>query len=339
MIHQNVELHNVAEAVPTGDGGVRLQRVPESVRMHLSDHGRERMLDPAGVEVRFVPEGDRAAVRLHSLSGPIELRVFFGDVQAGPLPCVAEKLTAARVPLPAWLLALDRALLAAGAFSHRVCRVMLTGGHVCFHGVEGAVRPPRPDELPPLRCLGYGTSITQGAGASARHLCFLTQTARRLGADALNLGCASAAFCEPQLADYIGRRDDWHVATLEPTANMLNVPLDEFRRRAAYLVDAVAGADESRPVACITLMRLAGDMRPADPAAGPAPEDYRRAFREVAAACGRPNVHVIEGTDLLADLTDLTTSMVHPSDYGHARVAEGLAPRLRVLLAASPARA
>ena len=341
MIHENVELHNVAEAVPTEDGGVRLQRVPESVRKHLSDHGRERMLDPAGVEVRFVAEGDRAAVRLHSLSGPIDLRVFFGDVQAGPLPSVADELTAAEVQMPAWFLALDRAELGTAAFSHRVCRVMLTGGHVCFHGVEGSVRPPRPDELPPLRCLGYGTSITQGAGASARHLCFLSQTARRLGADAVNLGCASAAFCEPQLADYIGRRDDWHIATLEPTANMLKFPLDEFRRRTAYLVDAVAGADESRPVACITLMRLADDMPPRHTAsaAGAAPEDYRRAFRQVAAACGRPNVHVIEGTDLLADLSDLTTSMVHPSDYGHARVAENLAPRLRAMLDRPPAGA
>lgn len=329
MIHANVELHNVAETVGMDDDGVRLQRVPESVREHLSEHGAQRMLDPAGVELRFVPAGDKATVRLHALSGQTELRVFFGDIQAGQVHSVGTASAAVELDMPRWFLDMDDPELD-GAFSHRVCRVLLCGGAVCFHGVEGDVRPPRADELPALRYLGYGTSITQGAGSSVRHVCFLSQTARRLGADAINLGCASAAFCEPELADYIGRRDDWHVATLEPTANLLKLSLEDFRRRTAYLVEAAAAPDSARPVACITLMPLVRDKLGPDGTA--AAEDYRRAFRDVVAACGRANVHLIEGGDLLGAVTDLTASMVHPSDYGHTLIAERLAPRLEELL-------
>ena len=330
MIYGDVELHNVAEAVPAADGGVRLQRVPESVRRCLSEHGRERMLDPAGVEIRFVPEQDGAALALHSLSGRTDLWAFWGDFQAGPLPSVGQDLATVEVRAPRWFLDQEIAGLGAASFSHRVCRVWLQGGAVCFHGLEGRARPPRAGEVPALYYLGYGTSITQGAGSSLRHLSFLAQTARRLGADALNLGCASAAFCEPELADYIGRRRDWHVATLEPTANLLKVPLEEFRRRAAGLVAAVAGPDPARPVACLTLMPLAADADPRQVGAdwGGTPDDYRRVFREVAEGSGLPNVHCIEGRDLLAGVRDLTTSMIHPSDYGHGQIAANLAPRL-----------
>jgi hypothetical protein len=337
MIHGSVELHNVAEAPPMPDGGARLQRVPEAVRACLSEHGRERMLDPAGVEVRFVVEGGGAAVRLHSLGGRTDVQVFFGDFQAGQTDAVGQALTAVKVDLPEWFLSLDRSALGPTTVSPHVCRILLGGGAVCFHGVEGRVRPPRADEVPALRYLAYGTSITQGAGASVRHMSFVAQTARRLGADAINLGSASSAFAEPAMADYIAARRDWHLATLEPTANMLKFSLEEFRRRTAYLVGTVAGADGARPVACLTLMPLAADSSPrhVGPDWGGTPDDFRRAFREVVQASGRPNVRLMEGADLLPDLRDLTTSMIHPSSYGHTKIAEALAARLSGWLASA----
>ena len=73
------------------------------------------------------------------------------------------------------------------SFSHRVCRLVLYGGLVCLRQVHGDVRPPTADELPAFRYLAYGTSITQGAAASMRHLGYASQTAWRLGADLINL--------------------------------------------------------------------------------------------------------------------------------------------------------
>ena len=55
MIHENVELHNVAEVRQIeGRGGVRLQRVPEEVRLKLNPGAQQRMLSPANAEIRFV---------------------------------------------------------------------------------------------------------------------------------------------------------------------------------------------------------------------------------------------------------------------------------------------
>lgn len=42
-----------------------------------------------------------------------------------------------------------------------------------------------------------------------------------------------------------------------------------------------------------------------------------------------PDLGLIEGGDVLDDLGDLTTDLIHPSDYGHARMGQFLGERLR----------
>ena len=55
MIHENVEFHNVGELRPiNGKKGLRLQRVPEHVRVSLNDAVQMRMLHPDTAEIRFV---------------------------------------------------------------------------------------------------------------------------------------------------------------------------------------------------------------------------------------------------------------------------------------------
>jgi lysophospholipase L1-like esterase len=65
--------------------------------------------------------------------------------------------------------------------------------------------------VPDVRYLAYGTSITEGAKATATHLNYVSRVAQRRGYDALNLGCSGSAYCEGVLAEYIARRNDWDV--------------------------------------------------------------------------------------------------------------------------------
>jgi hypothetical protein len=335
MEYEGVALHNVAELKPRPCGGVRFQRVPETVRLGLNPHAQERMLDVVGTEIRFVINGEAAEVHLHALCNTMSAQVFFGDFRVNTEHVVGAEPMALRVEYPRSLLAQDARRLGPLSFSPRVCRVFLARGCACFHGVSGDVRAPRPDELPALRYLAYGTSITQGAGASLRHLCYVSQTATRLRADAINLGCASSAHCEAAMADHIASRRDWHFCTLALSTNMGGFPLPEFSARVRYMVEKAADAPGARPVACITLWPKGGDLRDVttgETNAGATPEDYRQALRDVVAASKRPNVHLLEGRDLLPEFRGLSPDLLHPSDYGHTIMAERLAARLKTIL-------
>ena len=52
MIYQNVEFSNTAETT-TDNGGVALQRVPESVRAHLNEGAQLKVMQPGSGEIRF----------------------------------------------------------------------------------------------------------------------------------------------------------------------------------------------------------------------------------------------------------------------------------------------
>ena len=53
MIYGNVELHNVAELVDL-DGLLRIQRLPESLRLKLNPGAQQRAMRPINTEIRFV---------------------------------------------------------------------------------------------------------------------------------------------------------------------------------------------------------------------------------------------------------------------------------------------
>lgn len=331
QIDHRVTLHNVAEFQEQPDGGIRFQRVPEMVRLALNEHARMRAYDAACTEIRFVMNDRHAEILLHTLADTASVQVFLGDFRVNQEYIVGREPTTIPVQPPEWFLSLPPENLAPLGFAPRVCRIFIARGTVCFHGVKGNVRPPRKDELPALTCLTYGTSITQGAGSSLRHLCFASQTAMRLRADLVNLGFASSCQCEPAMADYMAARNDWDLALLEISTNMSAFSLQEFTERTAYMVNAMASTSPDRLIACMTLFPKTADLGPEHVGrnCGGTPEQYRQALRDVVAECGHPNVALFEGRELLPEWRGLSSDLLHPTDYGHTIIAENLARRLR----------
>ena len=335
MIYGDVELHNVADLEELPDGGVRLQRCPEELRLLLNESGKSRMRFPSCSEIRFVAESPTVRVTISCSEGAAQVVPFFGMFQGASVYVAAgEKRTIELTPAENFL-RLDPAACADMPFSPRVFRFMLgIGGIVEFHGVEGeGVRPPQADELPSVRYLAYGTSITDGSAATGPHLTYVAQAARRLGVDLINLGLGGGAHCEPELADWIAARDDWHIATLAMSVNMIGAgfSLEDFHDRVAYFMNTVAGADTSRPVACITIYPHSRDFpgRFDAPQLKGTPEQYRQALRDAVGESGLPNVHLIEGPEMLTDPAGLTPDLVHPADNGMIMMGENLARELK----------
>ena len=343
MRHDDIEFHNVAELreLPDHDG-LLLQRVPESVRSDLNEGARDRMCHPAGVELRFVPEGSAPVeVTLSTRPGSAAegtVRVFCGPIQTNQTVDVGGTPETVRVSRPEKLDRLIPEATEGLAFDPRVCRIVLPGehrgGHVFYHGVEGDVRPPRPEELPDRRYLAYGTSITEGEAPLAEHLTYASQTARRLDADLINLGSCGTAYCDPAMAEYVADRDDWDVTTLALSVNMVGTfSVAEFRERAAAMVDTVAGAHPDEPVVVVTIYTNARDVCEGHDEAEEC-ERFRAALREVVAETPRENVHLLEGRELLPNIAGLTPDLVHPGDDAMITIGENLAAELGDLLAA-----
>ena len=339
MIYDNVQLHNVAEArrVP-GREGVRLQRVPEEVRLRLEPGAQMRTLQPDACEIRFLCDGPTARITLSS-DGETKVTGFFGLFDSRQRWVIGREPQNIEITMQDRLRQLDRRYWAGLPFSPWVFRLIFGGAQrepVYFHGVQGDnVRPPQPGDLPRLRYLAYGTSITHGFDAEGPHLTYVGQTARHLGADLINLGVGGAAHCEAAFADYMAARDDWDVASLALSVNMQGFALDEFSRRVSYMINTVAGADTSRPVACITLYPYFRDwgIELQGPYGG-TPDQYRQALRDAVAACPHPNVHLVEGPEILTDMTGLSADLIHPGDNGMIEMGRNLAARLKALLGA-----
>ena len=220
MIYQDVELHNIEEIKPAEEGGVWLQRLPEEVRLQINESAQSQALSPACAEIRFVCDGPAARITLASREIS-RVSVFHGRFGTGAVHTVGTEPVTIDLTRPDNLERADASHFASMPFDPRVFRVMLGGSQIRLLSVTAErVRPPEPDQLPRIRLLTYGTSITHEYSATAPHLCYAAQAAWALGADLINLGLAGSCQAENELADYLAARTDWTIASLALSVNM-----------------------------------------------------------------------------------------------------------------------
>ncbi len=335
MIYDGVELHNIEDLVSVrGCAGLRMQRIPESVRTKLNPEAQAQMCRPSCAEIRFVSH-QPVIVELSCPEGTGDIEVFYGPFQSRKRYTVKQDISVIRVEMPDQMNLYDRSKLPDLAFSPDVCRLLMSGDPMFIHSVKGSrLRPPNFEELPRLRYLAYGTSITQQGHATGPHLTYVEQAAIRLGADAINLGTGGSAYCEPEIADYIAGREDWHFATLALSVNMLKFSVDFFYDRAAYMINTICGSNPVRPVICITLFPYAREF--GDTFIGledkGSPDDYRKALHQAVADCPYNNAQLLEGSQVLDDISGLSPDLLHPGDQGMIFMGENLARQIRPLI-------
>ncbi|HEV7298463.1 MAG TPA: GDSL-type esterase/lipase family protein [Tepidisphaeraceae bacterium] len=339
MLYNDVELHNVTaiEAIP-GKPGMRLQRVPDSVRADLNEGASGASLAPTSCEVRFVTKSPTPRVKLYSDVHHEYVHVSQGDflqseVMIEPGATRTIELQAA-VDLPG----LVQANGLRSAFAPTVWRLRLSGtGRVHLVSVDAGglpVRPPMDSEKPAKRWLAYGSSITQGFSAPRLANPYVVQAARQLGVDVYNVGFGGSCHAERELTDYFAARDDWDLITCELGINLHNhtMPIAEAADRFAYLARTLGAAQPDKPVVLITAFFSSHDLRPPSENVRMRADSLRAAVRDAAANCGCDNVTLIEGTDLLPSLRGLSPDLVHPSDHGMTIIADNLAARLAPLI-------
>lgn len=355
MIHGDIELHNTVEIEPAPGGGLLLRRFPRALRERLSALGRLVSQESAGCELRFVTEAESIRLSVSSLPSSLapwelhnqDLFVFKGAFFHSHLRLEPGKvnhihLTDIGGTVRNAFLALKPEVRDTDYFAHTVWRVMFGRYPAVFHELDTygyPVRPPAPGEKPRRRMLCYGSSITHGASPTLYHLCYVQVAARLMKADALNQGLSGSCLCEKEMADYLASRDDWDLATLELGVNMRgSFSPDQFRTRSRYLLERIIAEHPDRPIVLITIFpnaqspenaRDAGQVQQTQMAFD---EILREAVRELR----HPNLHLIEGRDVLTDYSGITKDLIHPGDYGHMEMGRNLAARIGELGLLSP---
>ena len=341
MIYNNIEFHNVERLEQKGSvPGLLLQRFPENARMLLGDGDHERGRFYAqvstGCELRFVTDAYFFRLSLSAYPEDTHVMVFCGDFLHSVHKLEAGKVTTMHIEVPPSLKNSESWVKEGHRFSPNVWRVLFhkqSGGVFCDLDTFGhGVRPPLPEEVPAKKMLCYGSSITFGGDVHLASNVYVYQAARRLGIDVENKAIAGSCFCDHSMIKYLSGKKDWDICVLELGINMLGrFTVEEFAARAKKLVEWMLQSNPGKPVVLLSAF-------PANPffAVNSAQKEkflaYENSLRKIGEAFPEHNLHFIEGSRILTDVSGLTVDMVHPSDDGHIQMGYNLAEYLRPLL-------
>ncbi|TLS53430.1 lipase [Paenibacillus antri] len=328
MIRNGLYFHNAAEldegALP---GALQLQRYPRAARHALGERGRWVAEEATGCELRFATDAEHVRVTIFSEAGG-DIAVYKGGLQHSLHRAEAGVVKTLHLERPARMDAVDRGRLLASGFAPEVWRVVFGRLPVALlrvHTFGREVRPPRADEMPTLRWLAYGSSITHGHGAYPHS--YIDHAARRLGVDVLNKGLSGSCWCEKEAIDFIASCDDWDFATLELGVNMRErFEPETFERRARYAFERLRARHPKKPLFALTV--FPNFATEAESVSGARERAFNDIVRREVDRLGDERLALIEGGDIAADLGDLTCDLIHPGTYGNVRMGERLAERI-----------
>ncbi len=324
MVFQNIDFHNVAELQPC-EKGYGMLRVPDRVRLQLSEPARERASRFAsGVELRFKIKSETATVILRA--DPNEEAqtacIYYGAFQGGwktSTKTIGLEETRITIPKPEHLDTLQKITEEQQlGFQPDVVRLLLPYGTCYFVGVEGDVEPPKPADLPRKTYLAYGSSITHGSLALVTPATYTFRLARRLKCDYCNLGFAGSAHMEKGMAEYLVSRKDWDFATVEMGINMMGdeFPVALFEERVRDFVAVLAR--DPRPVFATDMFGfVTGNTQKAD--------QYRQIVRRYASE----KLIFTDGLSLLGNPAHLSQDLTHPAWEGMEEIAANWYPVIR----------
>lgn len=333
MLLDTYQIWNAVELCPADGGGHIPMRVPSGVRQSLSENGQVKALQPGTTEIRFhLPINETATVRLRSL-GTSTAIPFYGDQQGLEVVRLGKETTVLQLARMEQRSEIARHSppLPPATFDSSLVRVLLDGDPVVIESVEGSgLRPPTAGEVPRETILCYGTSITHGVSSTGPHLSYPAWLGRLLGSNVLNMGMRGSAYCEKELADDLAERNDWQMAVLELSVNMVTrFDDDEFARRVGYLIRTMAESDSNRPIFVFSHLPCFRDFAGADSELRMVSESKRLRLAEEVARIDAPNLFYREGPELLPETGFLAMDMIHWSDHGFAVLAQRVADWIR----------
>lgn len=328
----SIEFHNVAAPERSTNGvGWFLPRYPRNAYETFGSPGFLTAQESSGVELRFVTEARHLRVFLSPVDRVTEVVIFKGDFQQTVHTLSPGVVHCLQLTPPDHLSTIQPSALRR-CFHPDVWRVVLGNGSMVFHGIDtfGApIRPPTAAEKPAIRWLAYGSSITHSSRNGYPHL-----AARRLGVDVQNKGQSGSCYIDDAAIEFIATDCEWDLITLEMGINLraLHSP-EDFDHRARRMIERCIKAKPGRPVVVITIFQNAANQLVTPDERTTKQDAFNRILRGIVQENRQHGVHLIEGDVVADDLTYMSADLLHPTDYGHGRMAENLACALKPIIA------
>jgi hypothetical protein len=152
--------------------------------------------------------------------------------------------------------------------------------------------------------------------------------ARELGVDVCNLGFGGGATLEPEMAEWIVSRTDWHFATLEMGINVFYLSPDEFRERVRNFLAFFASDPLKRTVFTLDMLPASSHFTPNEEIMQKA-ATFNRIVREETVATGNPAMIALPYSSLLNRAADYSTDILHPAAHTFEKIGCGLAEMIR----------
>lgn len=337
MIHNNLDFFNVSE-LKTIEGipGVILQRYPKEVWEHMghkeNERGRFVAQTASGCEIRFVTDSPAVRISLGAMEAERDIFIYNGDffhsVQRIK-PGVIQTLHLERNPK---FYTVNLKALQSGRFSPNVWRIVFGRVTAVFYNLDclgHSYRPPEAHEVPKVKWLAYGSSITQGVGAISYPNSYVYRAAKHMGMDVLNKSLGGTCFCEKEVSHYLSRDGSWDFATMEIGINMVeNTSPEEFEERAGNFVKSMLTAN--KPVILITLYPNYHDYA-VNGIGKDTMAKFRSIVRNIHLKEKNQNLYILEGEDILTEMCGLTCDLAHPSESGYEIMGLNLANKIKGL--------
>lgn len=179
----------------------------------------------------------------------------------------------------------------------------------------------------------YGTSITQGGCATRPGMAYTNIISRRINREVLNLGFSGNGKGEPELAHMIAQIADPACLVLDYEANCVSTEL--LQATLPEFIRIFRDRHALTPILVVSRITYAKDIF--DDQMRQDKEERKQVqmrtvnqFRDA----GDARIYFLDGSDLLGeDAHECTVDGVHPTDLGFLRMADGLTPVLRNILA------
>lgn len=220
---------------------------------------------------------------------------------------------------------------------------LYSGVESVFIGLDAGakIEPPTP-WADPRPVVVYGSSITQGGCASRPGMVYTNILSRKLNRPVLNFGFSGAGCGEPEVVDEVVKVKNPALFILDYEANTKDAAT--MGQTMPYFIRAIRARHPATPILILTKIRYpreAIDSAPSENAPRPGKvAELQQIQRKIAAefAQNDPNIHFIDGSDILGDEWDeATVDGVHPNDFGFHRMAANLLPSLEKILAGKAA--
>ncbi len=173
------------------------------------------------------------------------------------------------------------------------------------------------------RYLAYGDSITQGFTASEASRTYAFLLAQKKGWQLLNMGFggrsstpsdgAILSSCNPDIVTVLMGVNNWQGGT----------PVAIYRSHINDFLSGLRAGKPTIPIYLITPLWVSPSWKPEKAVADL--EEYRAALRALIASRADPQLHLIEGSELIDhDLSLFDPVAVHPNDRGFLQMSERL---------------